>query len=141
MQPACGVGSHLSFLIITDSPFPIHHLAPNLTTCLAFRIPCQAYDPFIFTSSSKIEQLGKYFDLKILYSKESVLWRSLHTYFPNKAKLKFTISLKPKPPLFFGKHRFFQATQCIFLTSPLYPHQNFGIRASISLHKDFGSKK
>ena len=73
MQPACGVGSHLSFLIITDSPFPIHHLAPNLTTCLAFRIPCQAYDPFIFTLSSKIEQLGKYFDLKILYSKESVL--------------------------------------------------------------------
>ena len=73
MQPACGVGSHLSFLMITNSPFPILHLAPNLTTYLPFRIPCQAYNPFIFTSSSKIEQFGKYFDLKTLYSKESVL--------------------------------------------------------------------
>ena len=130
-----------SFLMITNSPFPILHLAPNLTTCLPFRIPCQAYNPFIFTSSSKIEQFGKYFDLKTLYSKESMLCRSLHTCCPYKGNLYFTISLKPKPPLFFGKHRFFHATQCIFLASLLYPHQNFQIRASISLHKDFGSKK
>ena len=66
MWLVCWFGNHLSFRIITDVPLPIFDLKPKITTRLAFRMLYQAYDPFSFTSSSKIEQLGKYLDLKTL---------------------------------------------------------------------------
>ena len=41
-------GSHLSPLICTELPSPIRQKAPCLTTSLALRMLCQAYDPLVF---------------------------------------------------------------------------------------------
>ena len=45
--------SHLSPIICTIVPSPISQYAPCLTTSLALRMLCQAYDPLVFTPLSK----------------------------------------------------------------------------------------
>ena len=58
--------SHLSPLICTEAPSPIRQYAPCLTTSLALRMLCQAYDPLDFTPLSRTEHVGKNLALKTL---------------------------------------------------------------------------
>ena len=59
-------GSHLSPIICTIVPSPISQYAPCLTTSLALRMLCQAYDPLVFTPLSRTEHVGKNLALKTL---------------------------------------------------------------------------
>ena len=137
----CLVGNHLSPRIRTILPSPIRQIAPMRIHSLAFKMLCHAYDPLVLTSLSITEQFGKNFASKTLWKRDLGLWMRRHSCFPNIARLKFSISLKPKPPWFFGRQSLFQATQWIFLECPLYPHQNLWIIASMSLHRLLGILK
>ena len=135
-----GSRSQLSPLMWTFSPLPIRQVEPLRTRLLAFKMLCQAYDPFVLTPSSKIEQLVSSWGsiwLWILCRKGSQFQSCL----PRRVRLNRSKYLKPRPPWFFGKHNLFQLTQWILRTSPLYPNQNFRIKNSISFHKPFGSLK
>ena len=56
-------GNQLSPLMRTLSWVPICQKAHWRTMLLACKMLCQAYEPFVFTSSSKMEQFGKYLGL------------------------------------------------------------------------------
>ena len=85
--------------------------------------------------------MGKNRDLKTLQNNKSVLCINLHTCLANKESLNLFMSQKPKPPLFFDWHDLDQLIQWIYFWFDPYPHQNFWIRTSISLHKVTGSLK
>ena len=65
---------------------------------------------------------------------------NLHPCFANMAKLKLRMSLKPKPPSFFDWTRDSQLFQCIFFSSPLWPHQNLAHIMFNSLQSFTGSR-
>ena len=88
-----------------------------------------------------IEQAGKNFTLKTLWNREFSQVFNLHICLASKESLNLFNSLKPIPPSFFGRQSFSQLIQWIFHCSPLYPHQNFLIRDSMSCTKHFGSLK
>ena len=99
----CLVGNHLSPQIRTILPSPIHQTALMRINSLAFKMLGHAYDPLVLTSLSITEQFGKNFALKTLWKRDSGLWMRHHSCFPSIARLKFSKSLKPKLPWFFGK--------------------------------------
>ena len=105
----CLVGNHLSPWIRTFLLSLICQTAPMRIHSLAFKMLCHAYDPLVLTSLSITEQFGKNFALKTLWKRDSRLWMRRHSCFPSIDRLKFSISLKPKPPWFFGRQSLFQA--------------------------------
>ena len=134
-------GSHLSSLIHTVLPSPIHH-----TTPFTPRFGHLEYSSMHKTHLSSLELQGwnnleKNQALKTLWHNDSRFFNICHTCLASKASLNFSISLKPKPPKSLPWHRRSHFTQCTFLLSPLYPHQNFRIIISISFIKPLGSLK
>ena len=89
----------------------------------------------------RIEQLEKNLALKTLYHKESELLIILQTCLAKRASLNFSISLKPILPTSLALQSLFHLTQCTFLESLLYPHQNLRINTSNSLIRPLGSLK
>ena len=134
-------GSHLSERIATERPSPTLQPAPESTTYLACKRIFHAYEPLSELSHYIIEQSGKNFALKTLWNREFSQVFNLHICLASKESLNLFSSLKPIPPSFFGRHSVPQLIQWIFRCSPLYPHQNFLIKDSMSCTKHFGSLK
>ena len=66
---------------------------------------------------------------------------SLHTCLASIASLNLQRSLNPMPPSTLGLHKVSYFFQCIFLWSPLSPHQNSRITTSMSLQRPTGKRK
>ena len=64
------IGSHVSPVILTDSPFPICQLNPNFKTPLAEAILRQAYDALYSIPASIKPHPGKYLALKTRATKD-----------------------------------------------------------------------
>jgi hypothetical protein len=66
---------------------------------------------------------------------------NLHPWRARRAKLKSSISRKPRPPRNFGFVIFSHEIQHVFLFPSLDPHQKLLIREFICLHNPLGSLK
>ena len=83
-----GHGSHLSCQIRAESPLPIYHLQPSLTThCTAMRLR-HAKDGLRSNSPRRKSVCGKYQAFRTRDTREWVLVCSCHPCLPRSAKLK-----------------------------------------------------
>ena len=89
----------------------------------------------------KILELGKYLPFRSRVRRLVGAWSIRQACFPSKAKLKFSKSLKPSPPSFFGSPILFQETQCIALFPGFLFHHKFAKMLFISSHMSLGSLK
>ena len=109
-------------------------------TSLPLRMLFHAKEP-LPSFSVKIFPFGKNISLKNRWNREFLSSSSLHTCFANIASLNFCNSLNPIPPRALGRQSVLHFDQCMFLWFPRWPHQNFRISYSMSLHNVTGSLK
>lgn len=97
--------------------------------------PHEAYSPFIV---DKKLVLGKDNPLRVRTHRYYGPLRILLAIFVRSAKLKVSISQKPRPPTFFARANTSHLLQLIFLPSDVPPYEKYAIMAFTSEHHVLG---
>ena len=105
------LGIQLSFHILVDIPSPMRRIRPSFNISRPSHKDRQICDGLLPRAADKMSVWGKYTAFKTRALRESGSFKILHTWRANRAKLKISMSRKPRPPLYFGMVKVSQETR------------------------------
>ena len=128
-------------MIRIEVPFPTLQQLPFFSKGWAANKLFHTKELLGTSDASKKQLRGKYLALKHPHTKESSSCISHHPCLANIARLKFHRSQNPIPSSFLGFVSAFELFQWIFLSLPIWPHQNLAHIAFRSLQSFTGRRR